>query len=377
MDKDTKKFFIRSFIFSLPIISLLGISTYILWISGELISLDKIVNKKGYFVAGLSYGNPLRYVKLNTLIQKSPQIIVMGSSRVSLWRDKFFNEGLFYNAYVGGNQIEDYLIFLKKIPTNKQPKVIFVGFDSDLFDNYACPINNSETIKNLEYQYTKEYRKSNGFRVWKYGYTQIYKDYFTNRFKLKDLKNTNDRIGLNALVNGNGFRNDGSYLNNKLISELIKNPIKPEERLLKEHGLNKVGKISCSDKLNYSFDEVDKFLKEAKSRGIYVVGFLTPYARIILKNTGLSNYKNDQSAYLGMRFNKYGYNFYNFSDPDINRGDLIDDEMIDPSHGSEKTGLRMLLYMLENESKLEDYANINYLKKMLTNSKNNFFVFEQ
>ena len=65
--------------------------------------------------------------------------------------------------------------------------------------------------------------------------------------------------------------------------------------------------------------------------------------------------------------------FFDFSDNRI--VGASDEEFIDPKHATDKTYLRMIIYMAENDKNLNNFFDLNKLKKMLADTKGNYLDF--
>ncbi|OGE78690.1 hypothetical protein A3J19_05025 [Candidatus Daviesbacteria bacterium RIFCSPLOWO2_02_FULL_41_8] len=381
MSIDVKKFIIRGLIFATPIALFFGISFYVLFTSSELESWDSIVQKwmsDDPVQVGMVYSTLPRYLKLASVLARKPDIIVMGSSRSNQVRAGFFKKpDKFYNAQIGGSTIEDYGIFLNKIPTDSQPKVILLGLHPEFFDN-SC---RSADTKTIEEEYSQKFGQSGSFKAWEYGYKQLYLDYFGGKFKLKDLSklgNDSGKIGLNAILHNAGYRNDGSYFDGRVMADLLSHPRNDSYKdTFKNQFFSNEIKQTCPDNHAYAINQVSEFLKNSSSRNIYVIGFMPPLASIINKTIGVDKkygYIKNLDSDLKPLFEKYKFGFYNFVD--FSKLDPEDKEMIDPTHGSEKTMLRVIISMLRDNQTLKRYTDINYLNNLLKSSKNNFFVFE-
>src|SRR3989344_657745 len=153
--KEIKKFAVTGVIFSIPLLLFFASPIFFLIGSGELKSLDEIVmgqqNSKSSII-GLAYSDPLRYIKLQSVLSRKPTIIMMGSSHTSYFRSAFFKSPeIFYNASIGGSFPQDFNIFLSRIPIKNQPKIIIAGLDPSYFDA-SC---NEQDYSTLDSRYTQ------------------------------------------------------------------------------------------------------------------------------------------------------------------------------------------------------------------------------
>lgn len=381
--QEIKKFIKNALIFCLPLTLFFGISLFLLLISGELTPLDKMVRhqrKHQSSTIGLAYSDPLRYIKLQSVLARKPEITMLGSSHTAYFRSIFFKSPpIFYNASVGGAYPQDFRIFLNRLPKENQPKILIVGIDSEWFDE-VC---NWQDYSSLDNQYSVEFNASNPFKVWQYGYTKIYKDYFNGKFSLQDvykLSKKSDRFGLNAIVNKSGYRWDGTPIDAK---EIAKRRNETNEEFTERTVANFFSEHTerskkCPKKFNQTTSEIKKFLAQSKSRGVYVIGYITPHAngvyQKILESEKNFSHISKIAPSLKPIFERFGFKLYNFVN--IGSAGIPDQEMLDQVHASEKASLRILLLMQKNDPKLRAYLNLPYLKEKLGKASDNLFVFE-
>jgi len=376
--KEIKKFGVTAVVFAIPIVLFFAFSTFFLVGSGELKSLDELVtiqqNSKSSII-GLAYSNPLRYIKLQSVLKRKPTIIVMGSSQTSYFRSALFNSpDVFYNASIGGSFPQDFNIFLSRIPVKDQPKIIIAGFGSSYFDS----ICDGQDFGVLYDQYTESFNSSNPSLAWRFGYIQVWKDYFAGKFKLSDWKKlfSSSNFGMNGVIKDSGYRWDGTSIDTRSISKRL---TEGEENFQKNSLAVYFGperSKPCDQKFNRSVNEIKKFLSQSKSRGIHVIGYLTPHAHVVyerMKHEKSYDYVFKMFSTLEPMFREYGFKLYDFSD--IAFAGASDLSMIDQGHSSENASLKMLLVMLSREPALKPYVDRSYLTKRLKTAPNDLFVF--
>lgn len=382
VNNELKKFVKTGIVFCLPLILFFGVSFVLLEASGELTSLDKIIERhqeSKSSIVGLAYSNPLRYLKLKSVLARKPEVIMMGSSHTAFFRSAFFKSDVFYNASIGAAYPQDFRIFLNHIPIKDQPKVIIIGIDPAFFDT-RCNWNDFSNVEFLNRQYTSAYNTS--WRAWQFGFTQIYKDFLAGKFFWHDLPKffkVNNHFGMNAVINQSGYKWDGNPINTKdLTRRLAESDGEFEKRTVAEF-LSMENKQKCTLKFSKTIEEVKKFLAESQARKIHVIGFITPYTQAVYR---LTQQMQDKERYaflpkLGSAlrpiFNQFGFKIFDFSDP--SKVGIADHEMYDQHHASEKVSLRLFLLMREREPLLWPYSNAVYLKKRLQEAPNNISVF--
>jgi len=363
--------------FIIPLLLLLAPPFLTLYTSGENFkSIDEAIFTKTKYLIGYAYNeNNYNYLKWKSLVLLPVNnVLAIGSSRVLQFRDKMFNTS-FYNAGYSISSINDFVPFLKSLPKEKYPQYIIVGIDQWMFNKKW---DNLSKIVSIE-TWSSSFSKIPNFKVIK----NIWLDLIFNKTKLIYDGNDNKeitKIGLNSYVNNSGFRNDGSFYYGSQIEKLLKNDSTASDFKYKDtfERINtgtkrfEYGESVNKDALN----ELDNFLNYCSCHDIYVVGFLPPFADKVNEKLKQSkyNYIDEIMPKAQEFFNKYNFELYNFSHLcDIESGD---EETIDGFHGGELAYLKILIKMIESNSKLKNVSNIVKLKEDLVNAKNRYFVYE-
>ena len=369
---EARKFLKAALFFLSPFVLALAFPVFVFWTAGEFTAPDDVIlaqRSTQSVLYGAAYTDCSVYYKLASVLARHPQVIALGSSRIMQFRSGFFEHPeSFFNVGGAANKTKQFSYFLDKIPAGQEPKVVIVGLDQFIFSHGWDDLVYNEPPE----KYARCENPSNSFFAqWK----TVYRDFFQHKFSLADLAPTGDtalkRIGLNALVKDNGFRNDGSYHYGKIIKERLgsKEPT----------FIDDFDKIKNQDKLYVVDSEVnaiavasvEDFLKKSKTRGVHVVGFLPPYAPSVyvrLKADKESfSYVFKLEPKLQPLFEKYGFHLFDFSDASLMGA--TDEEMIDGIHGSEKTYLRILIEMAKTDSILNSYVSSVDLKEQLKEAR--------
>jgi hypothetical protein len=209
-------------------------------------------------------------------------------------------------------------------------------------------------------------------RNWRDVWTDIHlgKIKWARLFSFDGLRN---RIGLNALCNEAGYRNDGSYQYRALDLD-ITNPKHRDYQFawtLKFVSTGK-GRFVWGDAPSpAALEEMDALLDFCAARHIYVIGFMPPHAHAVWK---VMQDLGDHYAYvpklereLRSRFERRGFEFYDFSD--LAAFGAPDTEAVDGYHGNDWAYLRLFIAMLEQGSHLNAYANLPELRAALAAAK--------
>ena len=372
---EVRQFFKKLLLFLLPLILVFPPPFFVFYFSGELTPMPTIVEKQrsnNLVLYGPSYftelpEGPIRPI---TIHERQPKILALGDSRVLQFRSKFFKDSK--NFYNGGgliDELDDFKKIIAGISIGAEPKLLLMDLEQDQFISFSAnaTANSTSTIRRINY--------------WINGWRKAYFDFFLGKYSISDLLASNPgqdgvfRIGLNARANNNGMRNDGSYFYGKYTSEVHERPNFDESYRQIREGAGSFA--YANDVAPGSIATVEAFLGYAKSRGIYVIGFLPPFPHAIytVVHSGAHEYGylDKLEPLLAPIFKKYGYAFYNFSD----LADLgaTDKETIDGLHVSEKATLRLFIKMAEQNFTLQNYVDLPYLKEKLAGATGAYNVF--
>lgn len=321
-------FFVRRFaLFFLPVAFLLLCPAWVLWVSGEWTSIDEVIRRqqiqKEPLMLGLAYSNPAKYYKLQSLIARNAELVMMGNSHVMAAREDFFKPRSFYNAAVGGSRLPDFERLISQVPQDRQPKVIIVGLDPF----FAKP--DFDWSQKEEDRFDRRAGSLDAIRILGTSWKNVYSDLLSKKFSLSQLtasrkgKDEVAQIGLEAIVHGSGFLNDGAYYNPKAPGPATEDT--PDYSHLKE---------------GETYDErglemLEQFLDICYQRHIHVVGFLPPARERVYETLNASGYVywKELPTKLEPMFSRRGFSVFDFSRPSSYGGD--DSEFYDDFHASE------------------------------------------
>tara|TARA_B110000003_G_C16484667_1_gene471106 strand:- start:33 stop:893 length:861 start_codon:yes stop_codon:yes gene_type:complete len=281
----------------------------------------------------------------------------------------------FYNAGHTINTVGDFKSFLKGITIDKYPKYLIIGLDQWMFNvNY----NNGMVAGKPKYYW------SNNFSQYPRPdtYLSVYKSLFKGKFGIDIIKNSSsNKIGLNALLNNKGFRNDGSVYYGSQISKLINRDISANDfKFNNTFSRIKNGnrRFEYSEKVNdLAVDELHNLLSFCKKNNINVVAFTPPFANSVYYKMISSNkylYIDSLESKLQKVFNEYNYEFYNYSSAELLGSN--DDEFIDGFHGSEVVYAKILIDMLKKHSILNEVTEIDKLYNDIEFKINRFTLYK-
>jgi len=371
-----KKFIFKILIFLFPIVLVFLPPFLILKGSGEnYTDINPVIRNNADYLIGYAYNeNNYKYLKWATINENNKyQIIALGSSRVLQFRDNMFKSS-FYNAGYTISKIGDFKKFLQSIPIEKYPKYLILGFDQWMFnENWDNGIGKDPNSNYWSNSFSKQ-PKFNTF-------SSIYKDLFKGKYGLSIIVNNSTKIGLNAIVNDKGFRNDGSIYYGTQIRKLINNDNSANDFEFNDtYSRIKNGnrRFQYGEKVNQiAVDKLNQLLSFCKDNNINVIGFIPPFANSVYEKMNKSNnynYLNDLSKKLTPIFNEYGFEFYNY--PSVKYCNSTDNENIDGFHGGEVVYCNILIDMLKNNSIINEVTNIEKLENDKKNKKNRYIVYE-
>lgn len=371
--------FVKKIIFfTLPLMSVFVVPVVVIVLGKEYFSINQVIEAQtkhpdglfGFVYNGQSF---IPYKQL--LVEKNnPEIIALGTSRVMQFRKEFFiNQGGFINAGGGAKNLYDVRQFIQDLPETSDTKVVLLGLDQDMF-----------TSKENTLSYVQ--KEDSSFDIWKQvlfvNVRKIYMDYMHQKYTLKNLidQQESSSVGIAAIVNGDGFRGDGSYRYGSILSEegmvsRVRKQVK-DTVLTIRHG--RYASFMSSGREEKNMEVLRSVLELARSKNIEIIGFFPPYPQALyLHMKEGDNYYSDTINLLPKMVNSVmsnaGFVFFDFSDATV--FGAPDSEFVDNIHASDKMHVRMLLVMAKESPALKKYVNIQKLQKLLDSSKENILTF--
>src|SRR5687768_13974749 len=98
-----KRLAAKVLLFTLPFAIVLGAPAYVLLSSGEFTPVEKVIRMQSTATTpvlfGRAYSDPTARYKLQSVVHRKPEVLVLGTSRVMALRGDFFRDGTqFFNA---------------------------------------------------------------------------------------------------------------------------------------------------------------------------------------------------------------------------------------------------------------------------------------
>lgn len=372
----------RVLLFCLPLAVLFGPPALVLWLSGELTAPERVVARQAtrdrLVLHGVAYTNSATYVKMHALARRAPQVLVLGSSRVMQFRAGFFLPGAtFYNAGGTVARIMHFRAVLERLPRERQPQLLLIATDAYFF--HAGFDKVERDFFNVAWLEEQMNARPSGSEVFHANWWTVWRDIAAGKIawtQLFSLRGLDDHIGLNAVCNDQGFRNDGSYLYGARMRDITD----PRHRdfgfrsTLEQVEKGRGRFVHGSELSAPALRELDALLDTCRTRGIEVIGFLPPYPHAVWARMAAMPEKFGYLAKLPPtlrpRFEDRGFEFYDFSD--FAALGAADSEAIDGFHGSEKTYLQLTAAMLEQGSRLNRYASLPEVRRTLAGAQSHW-----
>lgn len=337
MSADTRRFLTRLFIALLPPLVYVAIFTGApMWV-GELSSLADVVRaqQQGKVrLFGRAYSDHVFAYKQRYLERQRARIVAIGSSRILELKFPGEDAGCFYNAGSVAQYSTEATAFLKSLPTNSLPAVVILAMDHHWFNASA---DSRRPFGTPDRTVTEDrpglYRGLNVSRL-------FLSDVLTGKIRWTMVARRQDPIshqramGLNAVINGNGFLPDGSYqygtAHNKPIpverrvSDAMASYRGAEAQFLRGTVLSQKG-----------MRDLTEFISVAHSRGVRVIGILPPFMPTVyaaLAADSRYGYLRGLPEAVQSLFEQNGELFLDFSNPALIGG--ADSSMYDGIHAT-------------------------------------------
>jgi hypothetical protein len=380
-----RRFVWKFLLLALPFLAWLGFPVFVLWVSGELtVPLDAVVarqkNPADPVLFGQAYSNTYKPFKLRSTQQRAPAILALGSSIVMQFRAGFFREPeTFYNAGGAVALAWEFGEFLKEIPEERSPSVILLGLDQCQFNRAWQPaLFLSRTSP------YRDYREANSLRLIQDNWLPVYKAYGDGKFSMACLAGRPGvgTVGLRALAEGGGFRNDGSQCFGTIKHLGAAHPACWDYRF----------KVTF-DRVEHNGDRFEyaerispervalflPFLDECRRRKIHVVAFVPPLApsvwqRMTAKGPKYYGYISQIVPVVGPLLAERGYTLHDFSDAAALGA--TDAEFLDGYHCGERVNLRMQIVLARDDPVYGALVDRMALERLLRDTRGPCSVFD-
>ncbi len=371
-----KKFILKFLLLVIPFFLLWGILEYAGQKSGELKTVNEIIElqeqSEGELLIGMAYTGQQKFIDLYHVNTYKPECIALGTSRVMQFKGFCFQKGVsFYNT--GGSVAEnfdEYKNFLMNIDGD-QLKMVILGLDSWIFNDEWNSTNCGDYSEYHELVYQSDINRKNI-------YHGMISDYLQGKWTLGKLIRNKDNIGMSGKVRNSGFMKDGSYYYGALYTHPETGDdyqfVDTFDRIENAGGRFEYGSEIDAETL----DKLDDLLQYCYEREIQVAAFIPPYAPTVytrMQETGNYTYLSKIYDACVPLFEKYDYSVYDYQDIQTHFT-CSDAYFVDGFHGSEVLYAMMLADMASVDEKLAEYVDLSKIEELVVN-KYSELVFEK
>ena len=319
------------------------------------------------------YGNRDLQFKLLTANTRQPEVVAIGSSHILQFRGLFLNRDShnFYNAGGPAWQLEHIEAFLNGLTYT--PRILILSLDHPWFndaytgDPFAPslePTSDFDQIFMVNRSVLQTLLDGETLDV-------------SRMLERREPGSGDLALGLRAIRDGHGFRNDGSEQYGDF---LIAHFLYPENERARHLSLLENGQdmYARGDAVSETaLSQLDALLQKCQQRGITVIGFLPPFMPTLYQQMiegGHHSYVQQLPARLQALFEQRRGSFFDFSDS--RTLGASDTDFFDGWHASERIYLRLYIQMLEAlPNLLGSYSDLVFLEAADANATDTFNVF--
>lgn len=365
-------------LFCIPLSFVFVLPAFVWYHSREYEPLSRVLTEQARdpeTLFGSAYATPAKSYKQALLGAYAPVVVAVGTSRVMEFRSSFFaRPGEFRN--LGGIMASpaDLADLASRLATDAKLRVMIFGLDQRFFN----PDFVSETAEKASGPPDGDPLMTFLAGAWR----QSYIDYAKGRFTLSDLARidrSSRNIGLTALVLGDGFLPDGSYVYHSIAQKkthravLIDDMTKTARDVHRARGSFQYGREIDETKLA----QVNAFLRAMQERGVIVIGFLPPYSTIVADEIdsvpdAYMRSKKELPKKVEKVFRAHDFAFFDLTNPAIFGSS--DTEFIDSTHGSDKAYARIAIYLATHAAVLAPHVDTNALTVSIKRSSDDFLT---
>ena len=366
----------------LPFLAVLGFPAFVLWSSGEFVTQEEILKRQradaSDVIVGLAFSNPWRTFKLDAARHREAETLVLGSSRAMPLRSVWFkNPSNIYNACMGVSVLWHHEAFLRRLPPEGLPRLLILDLDQWDFNENSSPVDSKERAD--PFQHTAQ----EPLRLIQERWKEIYRLHSEGRFTVASLtRNLFDHryIGLTALANGAGFRNDGSRVDPDMFQTTTPAPGVHDPDYKDAMARIAAGGTSGTSRYEYgttvSADRVatlKSLLSYCKEHRIHVAAFMPPFAHKIvaeMRSRGAAySYFFQINGTLQPLFRDMGFTLVDSSDIWSLGLDDVEVCYSDGYHSSEKGYLRILIELARADSEVRGRVDLPALEDLFERAK--------
>lgn len=367
------KFIFRVAMFMLPVVILFALVTGGLVYIGESMPLQEIIRLQEGTMPVLfrpAYGNRDQDYKLLATNYHQPEILVIGSSRVLQFRGQFanLNPDALYNAAAPAWELEEVSRLL--FTMEHQPDVIILGIDYPWFnDDYPGdpivepPTNWWSRLFVVNRTYIQDVLDGEEF------------DYQTILTRNEPGGSGGLALGLRAIRDGHGFRNDGSeqYGDFLVAGHLWQPNLRGHHMGLFERGEEMYFEGELVSDI--ALEQLEAILAFAEENDILVVGMLPPYMPSLWQDLYTSerhSYIPQAETAINTLFDDYDFPLFDYSD--VSELGFTDEDFFDGWHHSERVAIQLYINMATDIPEIGQYSDAQALQTLVDTAPDTFRV---
>lgn len=374
-----RRFWLKFSLFILPFaLGFILVSAFTLY-TGEALPLTLVAQAQqdGVTLYRPRYGNRDQQYKALMINERQPDVLAIGSSRILQFRADFFNRdpSAFYNAAAPAWRLEQIRAVLETVDSEALPEVLILAIDPPWFnaayegDTFPAPQSDASALIGANIALLSDVLR--GVPLDRPNFEMM--DYLE-----REIAGTNSpALGLRAIRDGHGFRDDGSELyGDFLIAGWLYAPNARDAHMAWMRDGQEMYVYGSS--LNpVALAALDDLLAWASARDIIVIGFLPSYMPSLwneMMTRGNHTYLEQLNPALETMFADYDFPFFDFSN-----GAWIgtpDEAFFDGWHASELGNLRLYLQMVDAlPDLLGVYTDAAALRTVAASAENTWDVF--
>lgn len=327
--------------------------------SGELEGVRGVVDMqaRGTFLYGPKYEDNTHNYKLELVRRLRPDVVALGSSRVLQLRSEFFRAS-FVNCGTPMCTVAQSRAMLERILADYAPKAVLVALDVWQFNSrFAAPSPHVYSDTSSDVTMAKITDPLRAVLRGEIPLSAVWEMIAAGNRAGNPYTN-HGNIGLAAIVHGNGYRFDGSYLAASQVLGVSGNGFAD---VLKSIDAGE-GYFRHGDAVNqFMVEELVRLQNLCVEKGIDLIFFLAPLPREVLDRMDGASGRYAYIREMHSALDRNDVRYYDYLDPCILGAD--DCEFIDGTHGGDVLYQRLLLDMAWKDSGFGKLVHVRTLEE--------------
>lgn len=370
-----RRFWFRLIIYVLPFaIGFLTLTGALIYV-GESMPLGMVLAHQSgdeFVLFRYRYGNRDQQYKLLAANQRQADVLAIGSSRVLQFRAGFADRDpdAFYNASGPAWTLDEVQNLLYHMKPDALPEILLLGLDFPWYnaayvgDTFPEPVSDFDNLFLINRAFLQDFIEGDRINI--------------ERFLARVEPGSGDSLalGLRAIHDGHGFRNDGSeQFGDYLVAGYLWQPQQRERHLQLMQNCEYV--YPCGTQItNQRVEQTREILQWAAEHDILVVGFLPSYAPTLwdeMSTMPQHAYIEQAQSALSALFAEFNFPFFDYSDG-ASIG-LTDEDFFDGWHASERGNLALYIQLVRYVPELAVYSDVDALQARFDQADNTWQVF--